>query len=228
MASPFSGKAGRKAAMWTIGFLDDKKNEANQLIDQGAGRADALLQEAGGLYQPLAGTANRGYGAYADAAGANGAEGYGRARASFQTDPGYRFQMDQGLDAINRTAAARGMLAGGNNTVDLLKYAQGLADQSWGNYVSRLAPYLQQAPAIAGAQSALLGTRAGLQSDAAGNKADVLLDIAGQQAGAGQQGMMAGQQAAANRFGAIMGGANLAAKLLGSALGGGRGGSKWS
>lgn len=37
---------------------------------------------------------------------------------------------------------------------------------------------------------------------------------------AGQQGMMAGQQAAANRFGAVMGGLNMGAQLLGGGSGG--------
>jgi hypothetical protein len=53
--------------------------------------------------------------------------------------------MDQGLQALQRTHAAAGNLASGNADADTLKYATGLADQSYGNYVSRLAPYLGMA-----------------------------------------------------------------------------------
>lgn len=45
---------------------------------------------------------------------------------------------DQALEAVQRTAAARGGLAGGNTTADILKTATGLADQSWNQYVNNL------------------------------------------------------------------------------------------
>jgi len=87
---------------------------------------------------------NAGANAYGNAVGANGPAGQALARANFQTDPGYGFQLDQGLQALNRTHAAAGNLSSGNADTDALKFSQGLADQSYGNYVSRLAPYLNQ------------------------------------------------------------------------------------
>jgi hypothetical protein len=85
--------------------------------------------------------------AYGDAVGANGTDGYARARTNFQTDPGYQFQMDQGQQALNRAHAAAGNLNSGNADADTLKFSQGLADQSYGNYVSRLAALLHGAGA---------------------------------------------------------------------------------
>jgi hypothetical protein len=49
------------------------------------------------------------------------------------------------LQALQRTHAAAGNLSSGNADADTLKFSQGLADQSYGNYVSRLAPYLSLA-----------------------------------------------------------------------------------
>ena len=116
----------------------------SQNYGQGRDAINTNYGNASNLYTNLLGSANAGAGAYGDATGANGLLGQQRARANFQTDPGYGFSMDQGLQALNRTHAAAGNLASGNADTDALKFSQGLADQSYGNYVSRLAPYLGQ------------------------------------------------------------------------------------
>jgi hypothetical protein len=126
-----------------------------QLSDlYGKGR-DALTTNFGAasdLYKNLITSYAPGAMAYGDATGANGADGYVRAKTNFQTDPGYGFQMDQGLQALQRTHAAAGNLNSGNADADTLKFATGLADQSYDKYVTRLAPYLTgEATATAGA-----------------------------------------------------------------------------
>lgn len=45
--------------------------------------------------------------------------------------PGYQFQMQQGQQAINNSAAARGGLLSGATLKDLLSYGQGLADSTY-------------------------------------------------------------------------------------------------
>lgn len=57
--------------------------------------------------------------------------------ANFHTDPGYQFQVNQALDAVNARSAARGMLRSGSAVQGLQTQAQGLADQSYGNWFSR-------------------------------------------------------------------------------------------
>ena len=74
----------------------------------------------------------------ANALGLGGAAGNEAATNAFQAGPGYQFALDQGLQALNRNAASRGMLASGNNTQDILKYSQGLANQEYGNWQNRL------------------------------------------------------------------------------------------
>jgi len=56
---------------------------------------------------------------------------------------GYQFQVDQGNQAINRSAAARGMGASGNVLAELAKYGQGMASQEYGNQVKRLSDLMQ-------------------------------------------------------------------------------------
>jgi hypothetical protein len=48
-----------------------------------------------------------------------------------QAMPGYQFQMDQGLQALNRGLAGRGHLNSGNRDIELTKYGQGLAAQQY-------------------------------------------------------------------------------------------------
>lgn len=57
--------------------------------------------------------------------------------ADFQADPGYAFRMQQGLQAIQGSAAARGGLLSGGVMKDLSGYSQGLASQEYGNAFNR-------------------------------------------------------------------------------------------
>lgn len=131
-------------------------------ITQNNSQAMGLLGQSGDLYAPLAQGGANAFNSYLDATGANGALGSERAQANFRAGPGYGFQMDEALGAVQRTAAARGGLAGGNATADILKVATGLADKSWNNYVTGLggaAAYYQ--PGLAG-QSNALRSQAGI------------------------------------------------------------------
>jgi hypothetical protein len=69
----------------------------------------------------------------------NVTKGSGKADLSgFTTSPDFQFDLSQGQDAINRSAAARGGLLSGAAVKAGQTYATGLADQNFGNYVSRL------------------------------------------------------------------------------------------
>lgn len=50
----------------------------------------------------------------------------------------YRFRLNEGQQAIERSAAAKGMLRSGNTLAALANYGQGAASQEYGNEVSRL------------------------------------------------------------------------------------------
>ncbi len=54
-----------------------------------------------------------------------------------QNDPGYQFRLQQGQQALERSAAAKGGVMGGGVLKDLTNYAQGAASQEYGNVYSR-------------------------------------------------------------------------------------------
>lgn len=58
--------------------------------------------------------------------------------AALMNSPGYQFRLDQGNQAINRSAAAKGMLGSGNTLAELAKYGQGMASTEYGNRLSQL------------------------------------------------------------------------------------------
>lgn len=57
--------------------------------------------------------------------------------ADYQADPGYQFRLDQGQQALERSAAARGGLLSGGALKDTTAYAQGMASQEYGNAYNR-------------------------------------------------------------------------------------------
>lgn len=83
--------------------------------------------------------------------------------SQIQQSAGYQFARDQGEQAINRSAAAKGMLGSGNVLAELAKYGQGMASQEYGNQVNRLSGLLGQS------QQYLLNANAGPYQRAALN-----------------------------------------------------------
>ncbi len=67
---------------------------------------------------------------------------------SITSTPGYQFAYNQGLEAVNRTAAAKGQLGSGNRLYELTKFGQGLASQSYNNTVSQLTDVLNRNPVV--------------------------------------------------------------------------------
>lgn len=135
----------------STGAINTGAGGAQGYLDQGTqgamgqlGQARSDLTAGGGAYVPLtnlAGNYGKGANLYADANGVNGAAGNANAVSSFNAGPGYQFTMDQGLNAVNRAANARGMANSGNTDTDAMKYASGLANQTYQQWVQNLAPY---------------------------------------------------------------------------------------
>lgn len=59
--------------------------------------------------------------------------------SSFTKSPDYQFAFDQGLQGLDRSAAARGSLYSGGHSADLMKFGQGLASQNYNQFYNRLA-----------------------------------------------------------------------------------------
>lgn len=98
----------------------------------------------------------------------------------FQADPGYGFRMSEGLKALERSAAARGLLQSGGTLKDITRFGQNLASQEYENAFSR---YLSEREARMDPYRYLTGVG---QAAAAGQAANVgstgaaLADIAAQ------------------------------------------------
>jgi len=73
-----------------------------------------------------------------NAAGMNGQEGYDAAMQAFHTSPGYKFQLDQGLRAVDAGAAANSFGRSGAVLKAEQAFGSGLADQSFKDYYNRL------------------------------------------------------------------------------------------
>lgn len=56
----------------------------------------------------------------------------------FEASPGYQFRLDQGNQAIERMAAARGMRLSGATLKAADNYNQGMASNEYGNYLNQL------------------------------------------------------------------------------------------
>ena len=65
--------------------------------------------------------------------------------SSISQNPAYQFALDQGNQAINRSAAAKGTLNSGNVLAELAKYGQGMASQGYQQQLNNLQGLMQGA-----------------------------------------------------------------------------------
>lgn len=177
------------------GILATGGDAARSDLRGGAANATGLLGQAGAVYDPLVQGGGAAYQKLLNATGANGAAGSAQAATDFRAAPGYEYARDEALGAVSRAAGARGDLAGGNATTDLLKTATGLADQGYQQYINNLSG-LQggYTTGLAGQAGALTG-----QAGVAGNLGSALAGV-DQQTAQGRAGLA--QVMSNNNFGA--------------------------
>lgn len=138
----------------------------------------------------------------------------------FQQSPGYQFQMGQGIDAIQNSAAAKGLT--GNTLKDLQRFGQGLANQDWWNAMSA---YGNNQNSMFNRLNSISGTGANTAGGIANLGQSTANQIGSNMIGAGNA-MAAGQVGGAN---AISNGMNggiqnwLLAQQMGQVGGGGGG-----
>ena len=118
----------------------------------------------------------------------------GLAGGKFDTsNPAYQFQLKQGQQALDRSAAARGMGASGAQMKAAQEYGQGLASQQYdkeynrasgefGDYFNRLAGLSQGGQQAAGSMAQAGGQYANNASNTFGDLSNAQTNILGQQA----------------------------------------------
>lgn len=149
-SSIFGNKSAKKqTAAVNQGFNYLKGNE-------GVNQAQQFGSQAAGLQAGLLGLGG-------DQAAAE------QAFQQYQDSTGYQFRLGQGMDAIEGSRAARGVLNSGATAKELTQYGQNMASAEFNNYLDRLGQQ-QQVGLNSAYQVASSGANAG--SQAAGIEAD--------------------------------------------------------
>jgi len=219
----FSAAPGEKAAADQAAQLAQGYGDLTKQYGLGRGALTTDYAAALAPWTQQGTYAAQGQNALADYLGFNGPEGNARALAAFQNNPGYQFQLQQGMNAIDADAARRGQLASGNTDIDLMKYAQGLANQSWGQFGAQLAPFLGAGQTAA---TGIAGINTGLGNQMAANYTGLGQGQAAIEAAIGKAkagGDLASYDASKNLIGAGLAVAGDVATAMG---GGGGGGGK--
>lgn len=221
MASPFSGKSGRNAANWGQMVMDDSFKYAKGALEEGKTGALDAYGRAEALYKPIGADYSAYSNMYKNGVGLGGSNGTVAALGAFRgANPGYQFAYDQGMQGLNRAASAGGRLASGNALMEAQKYGTGLADQTYQTWLNNLGQGQDRAFRGIQGQSQVIDAIGRTNMQAGQDMAGLQMDMGKTSAGIGMSGMKAGDQAAANRFGAMMGGLNLLSSLGGSVFGG--------
>lgn len=124
-----------------------------------------------------------------------------------QNDPGYQFRLQQGQQALENSAAARGGLLSGNTLKGITDYSQNYASNEYQNVYNRAfntfesnqANTFNRLSALAGTGQTAATTLGQQGQAAAGNVGNIFLTNAGQQGGS----IMAGGAARASGYAGI-------------------------
>jgi hypothetical protein len=169
------GKATQDAAGQNAALLSDLAKTGN-----------ANLNQAKDLTMGQLGQVQNGATMYQNALGLNGSSGNAAASSAFTTDPGYQFSQNQGIQALMRTAAARGDVGGGGLSTDLAGYVTNGANQQYGNWLSNLSNFQSQLPGATAQATGSLGDLTSFAGDiASGRTAANNQRAAGAEAGQG-------------------------------------------
>lgn len=120
-ASNLAGDAGAQAQSFQQQQLNRENTNEQPFVgagQQAVGNLSKLLAPGGSLTQ--------GYGSFNAPTG-----------VTEQNDPGYQFRLQQGQNALQNSAAARGGLLSTGTAKNLNDYAQGAASQEYGNVYNR-------------------------------------------------------------------------------------------
>lgn len=99
------------------------------------------------------------------------------AEAALAATPGYQFTLNQGLQGVENSAAAKGMLNSGNTLAALDQYGSGLADQTYQQAVGNLENTVGIGQAAAAGQAANIGNAATNMGNIAVSQGNTLAGI---------------------------------------------------
>lgn len=177
IGSIISGIIGQQGAQAGGNMAGDAANMAAQMQQQEAQRARIALSPWSGAGESalnkivkllgLGELTNRGSNdgkIYVD--GANAKTLQDEALNAFQTTPGYQWRKTEGVNALDRSAGAKGLRLSGAQIKGVQSFGDGLASEEFGNYFDRLSGV---STGGASATASANGTSAGLINGAASN-----------------------------------------------------------
>ena len=136
-----------------------------------SGAISAGQQQANAELQPFVTQGTAANKAAADLAGLNGADAASAAKGDFQASPGYQYQVQQGLQAVDAGAAAKGMLRSGATLKAEQTLGSNLANQDYQQYINNLGSLSSSGINAAGGVASTDTSAAGNQASIYGNEA---------------------------------------------------------
>lgn len=216
-----SAHGARVGAVWGADRLTDSQDRVLNQLDTGHLGAQGFLGQAGNLYSGMTQQGQQGLDKYNALTLGSGAD----IQRALEGNAGYQFNLGQGLQALQRTRAAQGMLGSGNTDADTLAFAQGLAGNQLAAERAALNPYLGMYTGGIQGQAGTLGQQANETTDFYGNRGSVIDNTTKSIVGLGTQALQAGDQAKSqNQANMINVGTGIAKLALGGLGGGGSGG----
>jgi len=144
--------AANTAASNEQAMFEAQREDNQKYYDLGKEDVNSNFGLASGALSPYA---NQGAAATNRLSALAGLNGSTALTSALQQDPGYQFRMDQGVNALDRSAAARGMLQSGAQSKALLNYGQGLASSELNNAFQRVGAVQGNAQQASGALASL-------------------------------------------------------------------------
>jgi len=179
IGSLISGIIGQQGAQAGGNMAANAANQAAQLQQQEAGRARQAMSPWSstgiGALSKIAALLGIGTLAMSDPSnpnsfwgidGSNAKQRQDEALNAFQTSPGYQWRKTEGVNALDRSAAAKGLLLSGAQVKGVQAFGDGLASEEYRNYMSDL---MTTSGMGQGAASSASNTSASLTSGAANN-----------------------------------------------------------
>ena len=171
-AAQQAGQQAQTAAQTSNALVDKNETTGQNLVSTAATQANGTL---GGIYQqdqtllaPYQQVGAQAAGTLATDLGSGGSLTTPFTASMMDAyDPGYQFRLQQGQQALERSAAARGTQLSGGTLKDLASYEQGLASSEYQNAFSRYMAQQQQTYGML-SNTASLGNTAAAQGLQAG------------------------------------------------------------
>lgn len=161
LGSLFGGNRAAKAAEKAAQLQYDLQLKAMNNAKEAGAKYQTDVTGYADNYNPYIEGGQRASNQLYDLLGLNGQDAGDAARASFTSSPGQGYLMEQGVQALDRSAAARGQLNSGRQSKDLLRFGTGLAQQDYRNYVNDLSGLGNQGFSATGAKTNTLTQGAG-------------------------------------------------------------------